>query len=344
MTKPTISSMNFNNMVLFSNDDTEFNEIKEAVSSTVSDNITLSWAKFILTDDQPNENKKRVPKSEFSNLIRSGTYMPFKMAYEKPNEGHEESFPLGVIAQLKQSGNQIVALAALWRREREQDIEYLKTCIAEKKPVNVSWEILHDDSKVDEAGIEDLIGTSLRGVTIVGRPAYAGRTPVLQLASTETGQEQSNSEENKLDELEQLKQRVSELEAALANKDTELTKRDTLITEKETELVSLREFKSSIEQKDAALAKFQEVKDIFSNAGLVKPDTYFEENKEKLLSMNKGDLEFMVQELVAFSSTITKEDKSATDEIPDLTGDAPKELTVKELAEELRKSSKNLEE
>ena len=340
MTKTIIISTNIESLIE-SPLDTEFNEIKEAVSATVSSNQTISWAKFILTDDQANENKVRIPQAEFSNLIRSGTYMPFKMAYKQPKDGHEESYPLGVIAQLKQSGNQIVALAALWRREREQDIEYIKTCIAEKIPVNVSWEILHDDSKLDEAGIEDLIGTSLRGVTIVGRPAYAGRTPVLQVASKE-GQD-NNSEDKTVEELEKLQLKVSELEATLATKDTELSAKDTLITEKETELVTLREFKTSIEQKEAANAKFLEVKELFSKSGITKPDTYFEENKEKLLSMEKSDLEFMLQELVAFSSTQKTASKKLDEngnEIPDLTGDAPKdELTIQELAEALRKSS-----
>jgi hypothetical protein len=340
MTKNGIISTKLTNVVLLNLDeDTEFSEIKEAFSATISNNQTISWAKFILTDDQPNENKMRIPQEEFSNLIKTGTYMPFKMAYEKPKDGHEESYPLGVIAQLKQSGNQIVALAALWRREREQDIDYLKTCIAEKIPVNVSWEILHEDSKIDEAGIEDLIGTSLRGVTIVGRPAYAGRTPVLQVASKD--KQDSNSEENTVEELEKLQLRVSELEATLATKDTELIAKDTLITEKETELASLREFKTSIEQKEAATARFLEVKELFSKSGIEKPDTYFEENKEKLLGMEKSDLEFMLQELVAFSSTQKNASKKDAEgnEIPDLTGDAPKELTIKDLADELRKGS-----
>jgi hypothetical protein len=339
MTKSTIISTNIESLIE-SSLDTEFSEIKEAFSATVSNNQTISWAKFILTDDQPNENKMRIPQEEFSNLIRTGTYMPFKMAYEKINDGHEESYPLGVIAQLKQSGNQIVALAALWRREREQDIEFIKTCIAEKKPVNVSWEILHEDSKIDEAGVEDLIGTSLRGVTIVGRPAYAGRTPVLQVASKD-GQD-SNSGGTTVEELEKLQLRVSELEGTLATKETELTAKDTLISEKEAELIELREFKSSIEQKEAALAKFQEIKELFSKAGITKPETYFDEKKETLLAMKKEDIEFMVQELVAFSSTqknASKKDENGN-EIPDLTGDAPTELTIKELAEALRKDSK----
>ena len=227
----------------------------------------------------------------------------------------------------------------MWKREREQDIDYLKTCIAEKIPVNVSWEILHEDSSFDENGIEDLIGTTLKGVTIVGRPAYAGRTPVLEVASTD-GEQEQNSEDNTLDELEKLQKEVLDLKATLASKEAELTEKETLIAEKETELVPLREFKASVEAEAAALAKFQEVKEVFVKAGIEKPDTYYEENKDKLLNMDQASLEFMVQELVAFSSTRTGESTSSAGgtQIPDLTGDAPKELDIKALAAELRKA------
>lgn len=332
MTELIKTSINTDTVIELSTDD-EFREIKDAVASTVSDNPTISWAKFILTDDMPNENKMRVPQEEFSNLIRSGTYMPFKMAYERPKNGHEESHPLGVIAQLKQSGNQVIALAALWIREREQDIDYIKACIKDKIPVNVSWEILHDTSTIDEAGIENLVGTSLRGVTIVGRPAYAGRTPVLEVASVEGSE--TNSEEITVEELEELKAKVTELETTLATKDADITARD-------AEITSLKEFKASVEEKEAALEKFQEVKDLFKTSGITKPDEYFDTNKEKLVGMKKEDLEFMLQEMVAFSST--HEEHSSTEEnsteIPDVPGTLPKELDIKELAKELRKNSK----
>lgn len=336
--KTTIFDINERNLLELSENDTEFAAIKEAYASSIGTNETLSWAKFVLTDDQPNGNKVRIPQEEFSNIIRSGVYMPFKMAYKKPKEGHEESFPLGVLAHLKQSGNQIIALAALWRRERKEDIDFLKTQIAEKLPVNVSWEILHEDSKIGDDGIEDLIGTSLRGVTIVGRPAYQGRTPVLQVASLDGST--SNSEVNTLDELEQLKARVSELEAAIAAKDGELANKDNQIAEKETELAGLREFKASIEKKEAEAAKYADVKKLFSEAGITKPESYFEDNKERFLTMSKEDLEFMVQEMAAFSAqkADTKEDKSS--EIPDLNGKTVDELDIKALAELLRKETK----
>lgn len=346
MTKTTIFNTNLDNLLELSIEDNNFPGINEEMSALFGDNPTISWAKFILTDDQPNENKVRVPKGEFDNLIKTGKLMPFKMAYAEPNEGHEDSYPMGVIAQLKKSGNQVVAIAALWRKEREADIEFLKTAIAEKRPVNVSWEILHEDSSIDENGIEDLIGTSLRGVTVVGRPAYAGRTPVLHVAAKDAKndeQENSNSEETKLDELEKLQEKVSELENELEAKKSELAEKTTLLESQEAELASLREYKASVEEEKASAQKFSQIKELFKTAGVTKPDTYFDENREKLMAMNQEDLEFMLQEIVAFASvnkgeedSSTKDDKNA--EIPDITGNTGSEKpSIKELADELRK-------
>lgn len=311
-------------------------EINEADASAVnSANEFISWAKFILTDDLPNENKHRVKQEEFKNLIDSGTYMPFKMAYEKPKDDHSDAFPLGVIAHLKQAGNQVIALAALWKKEREEDIAYIKECIANKIPVNVSWEIMHEDSAIGEDGVEDLIGTSLRGVTIVGRPAYAGRTPVLQVASTNG--ENSNSEENTLDELDTLKEQVKTLETERDTIKNELEALKASLTEKETELTGLREYKAGIEKAEQENAKFLEIKALFETSGISKPDTYFEENKEKLMAMSKSDLEFMVQEAVSLASSLKTQSASSGTGIPaGIPGTESKKLDVKELANALR--------
>lgn len=337
MTKTTIISTKLDNLIELSNEAEFLEDSWEEMSSVVPNSETVSWTKFVLTDDRPNENKKRVPQEEFSNLIKTGVYMPFKMAFGEIKNGHEESYPLGVIAQLRQSGNQIVALAALWRREREEDISYLKSCIAEKTPVNVSWEILHEDTRLEEDGVEALIGTSLRGVTIVGRPAYAGRTPVLQVASK---QDNSDSEENKLDELEKLQLRVSELESNLASKVSELEAKDTKLSELESELATLREFKAAIDKQETDNAKVASIREIFSKANITKPEEYFVENKEKFLAMETSEIEFFVQELVAFASTNTNKQVENSSSVPVIVGDAPKKLDIKELASELRKNSK----
>jgi hypothetical protein len=161
-------------------------EFKEATSSVVI-NPAVTWAKFILTDDLPNINKQRVPFEEFDNLIKSGIFMPIKMARGAVNSGHEKSEPLGTITNLKQDvvdgRNVIVGLAALWSRERPEDIKYIKDEAAEGRPPKLSWEILFHKSTKNEDGVEDLHDVVLKASTIVGKPAYGDRTPILAFAA-----------------------------------------------------------------------------------------------------------------------------------------------------------------
>jgi hypothetical protein len=182
MTKKTKITSELTSVVQLVQDTELENELGEAFSSVLI-NPAVSWAKFILTDDRPNENNQRIPLSEFPNLIKSGTYMPVKMAKGEIKDGHEDSEPLGVMAHLKQEGNKIVALAALWSRERPADIQYIKNLIDAGTPVNVSWEILYGDIGLGDDGVVDLSDTALRAATIVGMPAYAGRTQILAVAA-----------------------------------------------------------------------------------------------------------------------------------------------------------------
>jgi len=334
MSKTTIFSTNIEELVELSSEPT-LDEVNESVSSTVVKNDWISWTKFVLTDNLPNENKQRVPEKEFENLIKTGIYMPFKMAYKEPKDDHSDAFPLGVIAHLKRTGNQIVALAALWKKEREEDIAYLKECMANKIPVNVSWEIMHEDSEIGADGVEDLIGTSLRGVTVVRRPAYAGRTPVLEVASTDGSI--STSEENTLDELEQLKEQIATLKTELSAKEDELLAVKAERESVEAELVSLRNFKAEIDRKVTEEAFLSEIKGLFAEAGINKPAEYFETNRERLLSMDLDAIKFLVQELVAFPATEISQ-ASTGSEIPPVPGsEGNKEFSISELAEELRK-------
>lgn len=154
----------------------------EAMASVVSTDQIITWAKFILTDDKPNENRQRIPAEEFDNLIKTGIYKPVKMALGGIKDGHEDSRPLGVITNLAKEGNKIVALAALWDHERTDDVQTVKSMVNEGKPVNVSWEILYGNSIMSN-GVSDLLDTILKAVTIVGMPAYAGRTQLLAVAA-----------------------------------------------------------------------------------------------------------------------------------------------------------------
>lgn len=304
--------------------------------ASVSLNPSFVWTKFVLTDDKPNENRQRVPKEEFANLIKSGIFAPVKMSFGEINENHDESFPIGVITHLKEENDKILGMAALWSRERQEDVLKIKQMVADGNLPQLSWEILFENSVQEETGIEALANTILRAVTLVSMPAYKGRTPIYAAASTNI-----NSEDNSVEELEKLQAKVSELDLALKAKDEEIASLNAKIAESEPELVSLREFKSAIETEKALAEKLASIKQKFSDAGIVKEDTYFEENKESLLGLAESTLDFMIQELVAFSSK--NKETSASDkekkEIPVFGADNDSDYEdPKKLAEMLRKS------
>jgi hypothetical protein len=421
-------------------DDDVTEELGEAVASIML-NPTVTWAKFTLTDDLPNGNKQRVPLSEFDNLIKSGLHMPLKMAEGRPNEGHEDSKPLGVITHLRKivedGVNKIVALAALWSRERPEDVVHIKDLIESEDGVNVSWEILYGDSMASEGGVRDLIDTVLKAVTIVTRPAYQGRTKFLAVAAKakswskafvenlpdssflvidaggdkdsegktfprtlrhfpikdETGlisqdrldkvmteisesnlpqntlkvvrktvkalserleagasleeisfgestSENINTEEVNVEELEKLKQELAELKvkheailAQLAEKETALSSLDEEKKGLETEVTSLREFKSNIEAEEAKATKLVAIKTKFADAGLEKTEEYFAENEKMLLDLDESALEFMVQELAAFSKNTEASLKNPR--IPNIPGERGED-SITEMVKALR--------
>ena len=79
-------------------------------------------------------------------------------------------------------------------------------------------------------------------------------------------------------------------------------------------------------------------------AKLEKDEEYFSENREMLLGLSADALEFLIQELVAFSTKL-KEKEEEGDEldeegnpIPNITSASTKKLKASELAEELKKN------
>jgi len=189
MTKKTARmDSNLLDVVQLISEDEVSAEMGEAFASFML-NPTVVWAKFVLTDDRKNANSQRVPQEEFVNLIKSGIHMPVKMALGEIKPGHDDSKPLGVITHLKEVETQdgvkaLVALAALWGEERPSDVEYIRERFKKQLPVDVSWEILYGDSKYNtEEGSEDLYGTVLKAATVVGMPAYQGRTSFLSVAA-----------------------------------------------------------------------------------------------------------------------------------------------------------------
>lgn len=332
-------------------------EMGEAFASFML-NPTVTWAKFILTDDKTNANGERIPKEEFANLIRSGIHMPVKMALGEISAGHPGTKPLGTITHLKETttedgGFALVALAALWGDERPADVEFIKQRFAEQKPVDVSWEILYTDSTLNtETQSMDLLGTVLRAATIVGNPAYTGRTPFLSIAAKKLGEAADVEEDpTKLaeEELKTIEELQADLDAAqaqlteakakldaanssLADKDAEIGRLTTESNEKETELTSLREYKEAAEAEAQKAEKLGNIKAKFVEAGLEKDEEYFANNEETLLAMSESQLDFMVQELKAFATEASsKRTDASKKKIPVLTGGDDEEITIEDL-------------
>lgn len=419
--------------------DNEYREEILDADASLSLNPYVKWAKFILTDDQPNGNNERTPLTEFDNLINSGIHMPIKMAEGRIEEGHNLSSPIGVITHLKKEAvdgiNRIVGLAAMWLSERTSDIEHLKARLDRGEDVNLSWELGATDKILADDGIWDWVGLHMKATTVVGNPAYQGRTRIIAMAAKnddnlpdsaflfieEGGEEDSEGrtsprtlrhfpvkddkglyvkskletalaeaktselpesvlrtvittasalldkieggasleeislvseeaplENNKTEEntveLEQLKNRVAELETQLADALSALKERETtvasLTTEKETivaELTELREFKSGVDAEIAKAEKMDAIKVKFAEAKLNKEDAYFTDNAEKLLNLDETSLDFMIAELKIFSekSAQASQEDNQDGGIPNFTN-SDGEVDIHALVEALR--------
>jgi hypothetical protein len=333
------------------------NEVKSEMGEAFASfmlNPTVTWAKFVLTDDKTNANGERIPKQEFVNLIRSGIHMPVKMALGEISPGHPGTKPLGTITHLKEvetsdGASAIIALAALWGEERPADVEFIKQRFAENKPVDVSWEVLYEDATFNaEASSMDLLGTVLRAATIVGNPAYEGRTQFLSISAKKKGDTTAEDSvddnpnthaEDELNELEKLQAELdrvtAELETfkttqttALAEKDVEIERLTKESTEKDTELTTLKEFKQGIEAEANKKEKLASVKTKFSEAQIEKDEQFFVDNEEKLLAMSDEQLDFMVQEMATLAESKTSTASKKTTKIPAVLGTENEEVDL----------------
>jgi hypothetical protein len=305
-------------------------------------NPTVTWTKFVLADDKPNANRQRVPVEEFENLIKTGVFMPIKMAEGKINDGHDGARPIGVITHLKKLKNQIIGLAALWSKENPNDIDFVKQAYAEGRPLQLSWEILFTNSTVSDEGVEELHDTALRAVTLVGLPSYEGRTPILEVAAKKT-----ESEDESMEELEKLQKEYAELKDSLVEKEKLIADKEKALADKDVEFATLKqerdslaEFKQTIDKEKEEADKLTAIKTQFKEAGLEKDDEYFDKNKKTLFAMEKEELDFFVQEIVSFKpAEASKKGKEGSNPKVPAIGNSNGELDPKSLAEYLRKSN-----
>jgi hypothetical protein len=319
----------------------EDNEQYKEQMASLSLNKTIKWVKFILTDDQPNINKQRIPKGEFPNLVKSGIYMPIKMAQGYIREGHEYSVPIGTITNLIEREHSVEGIAALWSKEYPDEVKLLEGMSSAGEKPQISWEIMYLDSeKKDE--IEEFKDVQLAAATVVSLPAYSGRTPILVVASKQTGGITSMDEK----ELQALKDSV----AALTTDKNTLTENVATLTKQVADLTKERDelatFKAEADAKTEKETKLAAIKKVFADNEVEIPEEYFadEAKAAKLLSMSIEQIDYMIKELGIFAKKEESTEKASkhigAKNIPNLKGEKPVLMTPREIAEKLREEAK----
>jgi hypothetical protein len=343
------------NIVELSKDDND-----KEVMAAVSRNPTLKWIKFVLTDDAFNVNKQRIPKNEFANLVNTGVHMPIKMAEGAILEGHEYSVPIGTITALAERETSVEGIAALWSREFPEEVKILEEMAKSDKKPQLSWEIMYQDSVAEETG-EALRDVALRAATIVGMPAYEGRTPILTMASktttatnpdavvdTVTNEGEADykivTEEVKPMEIKELEDKITLLEGEKLTLATQVKDLQTAMEALTSERDTLAAFKHTVDATNEKAQKLTAITELFTKSGVDLPEDYLTDDAkaEKLLGMDLAQLEFMIQELAVFASKKTVEESASEKHsitgkktIPNIS-DKNEDLTPKEIAEKMR--------
>jgi hypothetical protein len=317
-------------------------EIEEmAASASISLNPNVAWMKFSLTDDEYNANKQRIPREEFANVLKTGLFMPLKMAVGEISEGHDNTFPIGVMTHLKTENNSIQALAALWDRERHEDVEFLKKRYNEGKSIDISWELTYTDEDIEESGVV-LRNVAMNAATIVGIPAYQGRTGALALSSKgKKGDSMDTIEltEHKrlMDEQKQTYEtKITDIQASLNSVQKELN-------ELKPKYEDLATYKQKIEEAEAKKTKLTSIRQKFIDANLDITDEYFDERAETFAGMDDEQLSFFIQELIAAFKP--KEEGKASisitsKKVPPLKTKETGTVTPEDILEYLNKSDK----
>jgi len=277
----------------------------EYAEAAITSNPNITWIKFVFTDDQPNGNKQRIAQSEFANIIKSGVHMPIKMQIGNPDGEHLGSVPIGTITNLThpKGTNKIVGLAALWEREREEDVALLKEKYSQGEPLNLSWELFYAESEEVDNGVVDLKGTTVCAITFVGNPAYQGRTNVLSMAEKTKEEPELDQEQYEL-KIKELTDRVQELSDALESKTEEA---DKVVAERD----ELAAWKSEREAEAAQAELLKTRRETLAEAGVVFTDEEFSERTERIANMSEADFEFYMQDLVAFAKKAEEAAKKA---------------------------------
>ncbi len=331
-------------------------ELLESFAS-LSLNPTIKWIKFDLTDDKPNANKQRIPKSEFINLINTGVHMPIKMAEGFIRDGHEFAMPIGAITGLIEQGDKVKGIAALWSREFPHEIETLQKMTEADIEPQLSWELLYQNSFYDyESDVEDLLGVALSAATVVNMPAYEGRTSITKMASTEASKEEEEKKkmEERVKELELLLKEASlekaTFETLIQELNDKVSKFEVSVKELETSNEELANYKIGVEEEKAKAGKLEALLELFLSAGVELPEEYFEDEEKmaQLLEMDLNQIEFLIQEIGIFASTDGPEPNGSEASLrlgsknsaPNLRGKGTKKPSNEKIVESLKERAK----
>jgi hypothetical protein len=157
--------------------------IKVVPLSTASlDNPYINIVDFILTDDKPNANGVGIHREDFISFAQSAVFMPIKMT-EGSIEDHPGSKPIGAITQTEVAEDIVRGKGVLWPEERPADVALIKDKTS-RGEAQISWEISYEEDTIDAEGIVWLGNPKLLAATLVKYPAYDGRTPITNFAST----------------------------------------------------------------------------------------------------------------------------------------------------------------
>ena len=318
---------------------------------------------FILTDFLPNKNKQAIPPSEADNIMSSAVGMPFMIRFTGEGaDGHSGARPIGPIVRVwPDTDNEtpvLMAEAAVWNNEFADIDAFLRSANAENETVGTSWEVFYDKSVRDESGTEWLHDIIFKNSAIVKDPAY-GRTRTRIVAVAETSeeiqeiiigmeelfqvlremwsaayeQEQEDAvvinAENILDRAKTLVAKYKEDKSASASVVTELE----TIRAQAQELSSYRETREANDlfaQRSSALAEF------FSTDELTA-------RRASVLAMEQAAFDSYAADLKTAATRGASKSASAEHkliQVPDLTGNTQKPVSLAELATKLNEVTK----
>jgi hypothetical protein len=221
-------------------------------------NPLLTLAKFIFTDDKPNNNKQGIKATEFDDIIRTAIGTPVKMRFFATSShkgtaaGHSGSVPIGhisAITKVEEEGiNKLAAEAILYKNEFPEEVGYLKNAYAGGHAPGISYELQYSDYD-QENGIQWIKDITTMGATFVRNPAYGNRTALIALAS-----------DKELDD-KQFASALSELASEWNNEESKGGKKMTdeeikaLQDQFAAALAENTELKTKLEEKDATITE-----------------------------------------------------------------------------------------